>query len=43
MDWLILHLAACLLLLIFSVILYLLPLQGVLKNSAVENIRELGE
>lgn len=37
------HAAACVMVLVFSAALYVMPLKGVLKNNPVENIRELGE
>ena len=38
-----LHLLFCSCFLLIGIIIYLMPLGGVLKNSPVENIRELGE
>ncbi|MCI8504831.1 MAG: hypothetical protein HFI67_01415 [Lachnospiraceae bacterium] len=37
------HVLVCTLILAFSTALYVMPLRGILKNSPVENIRELGE
>lgn len=37
------HILACLLTLVFAAALYWMPLRGILKNSPVENIRELEE
>ena len=37
------HLLICMVVLVFSTMLYVIPLKGVLKHNPVENIRELGE